>query len=97
MSNMRCAICGSKKAADDKSPAICQYFCYWTLEGWLGWNGRTRKVAIRDARAMAFVPDRLSYPKTIRAARTLGWMGEENAVGTFVQVQPKTFAAKAGA
>ena len=92
-----CAICGSKKAVDAKSPAICQYLCYWILEGWLGWNARTRKVAIRDARAMRLMPDRLSYPKTIAAARGMGWTGQENAIGTFVQVQLKTMAKKAGA
>jgi hypothetical protein len=91
----KCAICGSKKAVDDKSPAICQYLCYWTLEGWLGWNARTSKVAIRDWRAVALVPDRLSYPKMILAARAMGWAGEENAIGT--QAQPKTMAKKAGA
>jgi len=92
-----CAICGSKKAVDDKSPAICQYLCYWILEGWLGWNARTRKVAIRNAHAIYLTSDRLSYPKMVRVARAMGWTGEENAIGTFAQVQLKTMAKKAGA
>lgn len=78
-----CLICGSKRKADDKAPNLCYYMCYWLLEGWLGWNARTHKVAIRDQRALPFVPDGLSYPKTIAKARSLGWAGRENVVGTF--------------
>lgn len=79
-----CAICGSKKTIDSKSPAICQFLCYWILEGWLGWNARTGVVVVRDSRAMQLVPDRLSYPRTIAYARAMGWTGRENVVGTFV-------------
>lgn len=92
----RCAICGSNKTADEKSPLLCQFFCFWTLEGWLGWNARTGKVAIRDARAMRLFPDRLSYPKTVATARLMGWTGRENAVGTFPQAA-KAMAKAAGA
>jgi len=89
MSDQCCAICGSRKTADDKDPAVCQYLCGWILEGWLGWNARTKKVAIRDARAVSLVSTRLSYPKMIRMARWLGWTGQENVVGTFVQPTAK--------
>jgi hypothetical protein len=78
-----CAICGSKRTVDEKSPAICQYLCYWTLQGWIGWNARLGEVAIRDARAMDLFPDRLSYPKMVATARIMGWTGRENFVGTF--------------
>lgn len=79
----RCTICGSRKTLDSKSPSICQFMCYWVLEGWLGWNARKQEVAIRDHRALMLFPDTLSYPKTIEAARMMGWHGRENAVGTF--------------
>jgi hypothetical protein len=74
--------------------------CYWTLEGWIGWNARSKKVAIRDARAVSLFPDVLSYPKTIATARAMGWTGRENAVGTFpapVVMKAKTMAKGAGA
>lgn len=92
-----CAICGSKKTVDDKSPQICQYLCYWTLEGWLGWNARKKEVVIRDARAVKLFPDRLSYPKTVATARMMGWQGREDAVGTFpAVVKLKAMAKRAG-
>lgn len=78
-----CKICGSTKTIDAKSPALCQYLCYWILEGWLGWNSKLGEVKIADARAVSLFPDRLSYPKTIATARSMGWTGRENAVGTF--------------
>jgi hypothetical protein len=79
-----CQVCGSKRTADAKQPSLCYYMCYWLLEGWLGFNARTNKVAIRDQRAFQFVPDKLSYPKTIAKARSLGWRGRENVTGTFL-------------
>jgi hypothetical protein len=87
-----CAICGCKRTADAKSPRICHYLCYWILEGWIGFNARDNKVAIRDTRAVSLFPDVLSYPKTIRAARAMGWAGREDIRSTFVQVQPKPVA-----
>jgi hypothetical protein len=85
-----CAICGSKKTADEKTPELCQYFCFWTLEGWLGWNAKTAKVAVKDSRALRFVPttkfdtaSKISYPKMIRMARAMGWTGREDVRGTF--------------
>jgi hypothetical protein len=78
-----CSICGSKKA----NSGVCQFFCYWTLEGWLGWSGRKKMVVVRDVRAMMFLPGHsaanLSYRKTIAKARAFGWRGQENA-GTMV-------------
>jgi hypothetical protein len=69
------------------------------LEGWLGWNARTKRVAIRDRRAFRFVPTsktdpaaKISYPKMIAMARALGWKGDKEA-GTF-PVMAKS--AKAG-
>jgi hypothetical protein len=81
----RCQICGSHKTADAKNPALCQYFCYWLLEGWLGWNARLQTHAVCDQRAQGFVgaPLSLTYPKLIALARMLGWHGRENVVGTF--------------
>lgn len=94
----RCAICGSKKAVDTKSPTICYYLCYWTLEGWIGWNARRKEVAIRDARAVKLFPDVLSYPKTVATARAMGWTGREDVVGTFPAVaKAKAMAKGAGA
>src|SRR5208337_4463337 len=87
-----CAICGSKKTADGKSPKICHYLCYWILEGWIGFNARDNKVVIRDSRAVCLFPDVLSYPKTVRTARALGWIGREDIRGTFVKMQPKPAA-----
>jgi hypothetical protein len=77
-----CQICGSTKTANDKA-AVCQYFCYWTLEGWLGWHGKRKMIAVRNVNAMLFTPGhvggKLSYPKMIAFARDLGWEGRENA------------------
>ncbi len=84
-----CSICGCKKTADDKSPKICHYLCYWILEGWIGFNARMGKVVIRNARAVSLFPDVLSYPKTVRAARAMGWTGREDIRGTFVLVPSK--------
>lgn len=88
-----CQICGSRKSLDTKQPGVCAFLCYWTLEGWLGWNGRDQVVAVRDSRALRFVPthkkdkaSKISYPKMIAIARVLGWRGRENAVGTFPKV-----------
>jgi hypothetical protein len=85
-----CQICGSRKSLDEKQPGVCAFLCYWTLEGWLGWNAREQVVAVRDHRALRFVPthkkdkaSRISYPKMVAMARMLGWRGRENAVGTF--------------
>jgi hypothetical protein len=81
--NDRCEICGCRATVDGEEPRVCQHLCYWILEGWLGWNARTQKVVVRDTRAMNLLPDRLSYPKTVAAARMMGWTGRENRVGTF--------------
>ena len=89
-----CQICGCKKTVDEKSPELCQYLCYWILEGWTGWNARLGEVVIRDHRAMALYPDRLSYPKMVVEARILGWTGRENVVGTFPPM--KAMAKTAG-
>jgi len=53
------------------------------LEGWLGYNARTKKVVVRNNAATQWAGATISYPKLIRTARMLGWSGQENAV-TFV-------------
>jgi hypothetical protein len=86
----RCAICGSIRPVSKKYPETCNRFCYWTFEGWIGWNARRRKVVIRDARALTLFAPRLSYPKAVATARMLGWTGKENVKGTIpVQVLRK--------
>ncbi len=99
----RCLICGSEKTMDEKAPALCYFGCFWTLEGWLGWNARTNVVAVRDQRALRFVPTsktdkaaKISYPKMIAMARVMGWSGRENAVGPFPVMKPKAMAKGAG-
>ena len=85
----KCAICGSTKTFGG---GLCYYMCYWSLEGWLGWNARTKMAVVRDQRAMRFVVTRISYPKMLVMARAMGWKGDKEA-GTF-PVMAK--AAKAG-
>ncbi len=85
-----CQICGSKKSLGGN---LCQHMCFWILEGWLGWNARTKQTAVMDRRAARFADAIISYPKLIAAAKSLGWTGRENA-GTFVAAAK---AAKAGA
>jgi hypothetical protein len=91
-----CKICGSTKATDDPGE-VCNYLCYWQIEGWLGWNGKRKKVAIRDLRAMIFVPGhtagKVSYKRMIAMARDLGWNGRENA-GTLVAESPVFMSTK---
>lgn len=101
----RCQICGAAATADGGQPSVCRYLCFWTLEGWLGWNARTGKVAVRDQRALRFVPTgqgdpaaKISYPKMVAMARTMGWNGRKEA-GTFPAAAPakaKAMAAAAG-
>ena len=72
-----CQICGSTKTLGG---GLCQYMCFWVLEGWLGWNARSKKVAVRSCKAVRWAGAIISYPKLITAARLAGWMGRENTV-----------------
>jgi hypothetical protein len=88
----KCQICGSTKTLGG---GLCYYLCYWVLEGWLGFNARTKKAAIRNQCAFRFVAFKISYPKMIVMARAMGWKGNKEASTFPVTVMAKS--AKAGA
>jgi hypothetical protein len=75
----KCAICGSIGTYDK---GLCVNMCRWTLEGWLGWNGRTKKQ-VMNSRVPAVLLT-LSYPKKVALARLLGWTGNENHTMTVI-------------
>ncbi len=87
----KCQICGSTKSFGG---GLCQHLCYWILEGWLGFNARTKETAVMDQRALRFADVIISYPKLIASARILGWAGRETAV-TFTATKAEATKAEA--
>jgi len=98
-----CTVCGSKKARG----GVCQWLCFWEIEGWAGWDGRwrgrDRNGKPRQGRMRFFKTEalklwalhRLPYNGMLEAARLLGWGGQEGA-STLVPVAAKAKAAGAG-
>lgn len=81
---MACKVCGCKSTVGN---GVCKFLCNWILEGWIGWNARDGKVVVLTATAMKVATanghKRLSYPKMVALARSLGWTGCENPITTF--------------
>jgi hypothetical protein len=77
----RCSICGSQNSLDG---VLCQHLCFWIVEEWVGWNARMNEVKFFNQLGLElWSMHRQSYPKMVRTARSMGWTGRENVVGTF--------------